>query len=321
MHPMPDGVGWASPMASVPHPFLLAGPTASGKSALAVALAEAVGGEIVNADPFQAWRGLGVLTAQPDESLRARVRHHLYGTLPLDQTRDAATFSAMVGGALASLQAQGIPAIVVSGSGFYLHAVTDGFDAGIPASDPALRAELEARPPADLLAELERTDPDEWVRIDRHNLRRVVRALEIHRLTGQPASVLRRTRDAAPADAPPAGIWLDWDRKTLADRIAARTDRMFGPTLAAEVHDLPPADTWCPQARATLGLSESVAWAAGTLPRDVAVAEVTARTRQLARRQLTWFRKAARLVRFPMESEEQPSATVARLFRLMATAA
>ena len=304
-------------MASLPHPFLLAGPTASGKSALAVALAEAIGGEIVNADPFQAWRGLGVLTAQPDESLRARVPHHLYGTLPLDQTRDAATFSAMVGGAVASLRDRGIPAIVVSGSGLYLLAVTDGFDAGIPASDPALHAELEARPPADLLAELERTDPDEWARIDRHNLRRVVRALEIHRLTGQPASVLRRTRDTAAAEAPPAGVWLDWDRQTLADRIAARTHSMFGPALAAEVHNLPPADTWCPQARATLGLAESVAWATGTLSRDAAVAGVTARTRHLARRQLTWFRKSARLVRFPMDATEHPTATLDRLCRFM----
>ena len=304
-------------MASLPDPFLLAGPTASGKSTLALVLAEKVGGEIVNADPFQAWRGLGVLTAQPDRALQARVPHHLYGILPLDQTRDAASFSAMVGGAIAGLRARGIPAIVVSGSGLYLRAVTDGFDAGIPASDPALRAELEARPPADLLAELERTDPDEWARIDRHNLRRVVRALEIHRLTGQPASVLRRTRDIATPGRPPAGVWLDWDRRTLADRIAARTDAMFGPALAAEVHDLPPPDTWCPQARATLGLAEAVAWAAGTLPRDAAVAEVAARTRQLARCQLTWFRKTTRLIRFPMENGEEPSATVSRLLRLM----
>ena len=288
-------------MSASPHPFVLAGPTASGKSALAVALAEAVGGEIVNADPFQAWRGLGTITAQPDREQRERVPHHHYGTLPLDQDRDAATFAEAVRGTLDDLRARCVPAIVVSGSGLYIRSLFGGLDTGLPAPDPILRKELDACPLPVLLARLAELDPEEFSRIDRENPRRVVRAVEICLLSGGQASALRRRRAINASCVETCGIWLDMNHDQLAERVKMRTEEMFGPTLESEVRALPPWATISTTARAAIGLAEAVQWVAGTLDRASAVERVVVRTRQYARRQRTWFRKAAELEAFHVD--------------------
>jgi tRNA dimethylallyltransferase len=295
----------------LPDPMVIAGPTASGKSAVAIALAELTGAEIVNADPFQIWQGLALVSAQPGAADLARVKHHLYGCFPPDFERDAMTFSVIVGNCLAELKAGGRRALVVSGSGLYLRALWGGVEAGLPAADPRLRADLEARPLAELLVELEQVDPDTFSRIDRMNPRRVVRALEIWRLSGRPASDWIRKPDHDKS-VKINGIWLqpnaDWHKQ----RILERSDRLFSTQLAEEVAALA-GRRLGESAGRTLGLAEARAWVAGELGRDAAVERVARQTWQYARRQRTWFRRAAELVGLPLAAGEDPAAVAARI--------
>lgn len=286
--------------------MLLAGATASGKSAVAVELACRLDAAVVNADPFQAWQGMAVLTAQPGPDEMARASHYLYGVLDPAEDRDATSFASLVKKTIDTLAARGTPAIVVSGSGLYLRALTGGIDDGLPAPSADLRAELEALPLDQLLAELHERDPAEFARIDRHNPRRVVRAVEICRLTGQSVSSLRRSRDQATA-RPLSGVVLDLPADALKSRIRERADRMVGPLLAAEVDGL--ADK--PLSRTalqTLGLAIARDWRAGRISRDEAVAALAARTWQYARRQRTWFRRATEFLPQAVADGASPAA-------------
>lgn len=288
-----------------PNPFLLAGPTASGKSAVAAALARELGAEIVNADPYQALKLLPVLTAQPEPGEFAAVPHHLYGVLDPTEDRDAAGFSLLVSAKLDELSSRGRTAIVVSGSGLYLRALLGGLDEGLPAPDPELRAQLEARDPADLLRELEARDPEEAGRIDRRNPRRVLRALEIHLQTGRPVGELRRQREMNRVP-PPAGVVMWPERDDLRERISRRALQMLGPALRDELAALDHI-TLSRTAARTLGLETARAWRDGKLTDTEAAALLATETWQYAKRQRTWFRKASEFL--PLETTAGESAS------------
>lgn len=302
--PMPENHGTA--VDSLPNPLLLAGATASGKSAVAVELACRLDAVVVNADPFQAWQGMPILTAQPGPDELARVAHHLYGVIDPTLDRDANGFAEMVRKFLAELAATGTRAIVVSGSGLYLRALTGGIDHGLPAPSPELRAELEQSPLAALLAELLQLDPVEYDRIDKQNPRRVVRAVEICRLTGQTASSLRRQRESS-GPRPHAGVVLDLPSDYLKARVKERTDRMVCMELVDELAGLD-GKVLSRTAGQTLGLEIARDWRAGRLGRAEAVAAMVARTWQYARRQRTWFRGAAEFSPHPVGVDESPAA-------------
>ena len=168
-------------------PIFLAGPTAAGKSAVALALAERIGGEIISVDSMQVYRGMDIGTAKPGPEELQRVRHHLIDVAGLDETFDAAQFVRLAGAAVAEIQSRGRVPIFCGGTGLYFKAYREGLGEAPPA-DAALRAGLEAQPLAELLAELEKSDPVTFQRIDRKNPRRVIRAVEVIRLTGRPFS-------------------------------------------------------------------------------------------------------------------------------------
>jgi tRNA dimethylallyltransferase len=175
---------------SVQAPILIAGPTAIGKSEIALLLAEKIGGEIVSVDSMLVYRGLDIGTAKPSLEERARVPHHLIDVVEITEAFDAAKFAALARRTVAEIGSRGRTPVLCGGTGLYFKALLEGLGDAPPA-DEILRAELEATPLADLLRELAERDPAAYEKIDRQNPRRVIRAVEVIRLTGKPFSQQR----------------------------------------------------------------------------------------------------------------------------------
>ncbi len=298
-------------------PIFLAGPTAVGKSAVALALADLLGGEIISVDSMQVYRGLDLGTAKPTAAERARVRHHLIDVAELNEPFDAARFVMLARRAVAEIQGRGRVPIFCGGTGLYFKAFLDGLGEA-PPSDEKLRAELEATPLADLLQELEAGDPATFATIDRHNPRRVVRAVEVLRLTGKPFSTQRaRWREATDEPTPrPDGsrgrsphqiICFTRPSPELHARINLRVDEMFARGLVTETRQL--LDHGLAQnqtAMQAIGYRQVVEHLRGERLLADTIELVKIKTRQYAKRQLTWFRKHAN----PKWIELQPGLAV-----------
>jgi len=263
-----------------PATFFLAGPTAVGKTAVALAVAEACNGEIVGADAFQVYRGLDLLTAKPPREALERAPHHLVGTVPLEEPFDVARWREAAVVAIADIHARGKLAIVTGGTGLYFRALTRGL-ADLPAVDPQLRAELNALPLAEACRRLESLDPN--TRVDRRNPRRVIRALEICLTTGKPFSSFREEWEQTPAFH---GVLLD--REDLAVRIDQRTEAMFAAGVVEEVRA---AGGIGPTAQQAIGWREITAHLRGECSLAEAKEAIAAATRRYAKRQRTWFRR------------------------------
>jgi tRNA dimethylallyltransferase len=254
-----------------------------------VAVAERCGGEIMGADAFQVYRGLDVLTAKPSAELQARVPHHLIGEIPLTQSFDVAQYLERARQGIAEIHARGRKVIVVGGTGLYLRALSHGL-ADLPGADAALRAELEQQPLAALQEQLAKLDPLGATQIDLQNPRRVIRALEVCRLTGRPFSSFR---DEWNKPAPHIrGVVLTLDRAVLHERIDRRTEMMFADGVIEEVRAC--GETG-PTASQTLGLREIRALLAGEMDAAACIAAIQQSTRQYAKRQMTWFRRETAL--------------------------
>lgn len=262
--------------------FFIVGPTATGKSEIATEVAQACDGEIVGADAFQMYAGLELLTAKPDPQLRARVRHHLVGTVPITGGLNAEHFRSAALAAIADIQTRAKPAFVVGGSGLYVKSLTHGLSR-LPAADAKIRAEFDTRTTPELVAQLEQLDAPTAATIDRNNRRRVVRALEICLLAGRPASELRNQQ---PPERAPAGVCLLRDRDELYERIDARVERMFADGVVEEVRSLGEAG---PTASKTLGFEQIRELLAGSISQAECIAAIQQATRRYAKRQLTWF--------------------------------
>ncbi len=279
-----------------PRAIAVVGPTAAGKSALAIELARRLDGEVVNADAMQLYRGMDIGTAKLLPGRRRGVRHHLLDILDVTQIASVATYQREARRIIEELLSAGRVPVLAGGSGLYVRAVLDDMD--FPGTEPEVRAELEAE-----LAEygaqalhrrLHQLDPVAAGRIMPSNGRRLVRALEVIRLTGRPFS----------AALPPLGparygavlIGLDTDPAALDARVDARVDRMFADGLVEEVRQLIPRGLREGRtASRALGYQQVLAaLAAGTDP--ACAAEPTARaTRRFVRRQRAWFRRDGRI--------------------------
>lgn len=267
-----------------PEPIYIVGPTAVGKSDVAVEVALRVGGEVVSADAFQVYRGLDVLTAKPDAATLARVPHHLIGEVSLSETFDVARYRVLAEGRIAEIAARGCVPVIVGGTGLYVRALTHGL-ADLPTADAELRAQLESQPLDDLVAELSRLDPDATARMDLKNPRRVVRALEVCLLTGKPFSSFR---EQATPMRPVRGVLLERDRAELYARIDQRTVQMFAAGVIEEVRASGPVSATAAQA---IGFREIEALLRGELNEPECIARIQQQTRQYAKRQMTWFRR------------------------------
>ncbi|OAI41736.1 hypothetical protein AYO41_05270 [Verrucomicrobia bacterium SCGC AG-212-E04] len=294
--------------------IFIVGPTAVGKSDVAIELAAQLDAEIVNADAFQLYAGLDLLTAKPSSEAQACVRHHLVGSFPLSESMSVARYLEEARRAVAEITSQGRRAVVVGGTGFYLRALTHGVTTG-PASDPALRAQLATLPAAETLEQLRSRDPDAFARVDRSNLRRVQRALEIAILRSAAGS--KEGADHLPGILPPSsphplGVLLQRDRADLLDRIARRTDEMFRRGVLNEVAAMDPAKVG-PTAACMIGWRECLACLRGELSETDARERITIATRQYAKRQMTWFKRETDFLPLALASDEAAATTASRV--------
>lgn len=280
---------------------VLVGPTASGKTGLAVALAHryAAAGraaEVVNADSMLVYRGMDIGTAKPDAAERAGVPHHLLDLLEVTETASVAEFQRLARSAVQDCRDRGVVPILVGGSALYVRAVVDAFE--FPGTDPALRArltaELDRLGPEAMHARLAALDPAAAERILPGNARRVVRALEVVTLTGGSfRAELPELRYALPGVVQ---IGLDVPRPVLDERIRARVDRMWAAGLVAEVRALEGAGLRAGvTASRALGYRQVLAHLAGETTLNQAHEATVVATRRFARRQDAWFRKDPRI--------------------------
>lgn len=271
----------------------LVGPTASGKSAAALALAERLGAEIVSCDSLAVYRGFDVGTAKPSAAERARVRHHLVDVVDPNVDFTAARYATLADAALADLAARGVPALVVGGTGLYLRALLEGIFPS-PAPDPELRARLkreaaEAGWPA-LHARLALVDPEAAARIHPNDPVRIERALEVYEQTGETLSSLHARHRRAPRHEALV-IVIDPPRERLDARIAERTLAMLRAGLVEETEGLVARWGRGLKPLSALGYKEALAFLDGTLPRPALAEAIRVATRHFAGRQRTWFRK------------------------------
>jgi tRNA dimethylallyltransferase len=269
-------------------PVYICGPTAVGKSAVAMELARRLGGEIISVDSMQVYCGMDIGTAKPSHAERAEITHHLIDVATLVENFDAARFVELARKAQSEIQARGKLPIFCGGTGLYFNALLKGLG-DAPPSDASIRAELEATPLHLLLQELKQRDPNTWEAIDRNNGRRVIRALEVIRITGKPFSNQRAEWKSAPPAARIFGIAMD--RDALAARIDSRVDRMFAAGLVEETKAL--VEQGLRENRTALqalGYKQTLDLLDGKSSLPETIDLVKLRTRQFEKRQRTWFK-------------------------------
>ncbi len=293
--------------------IFMVGPTAVGKSAVALELAPQLTAEIVSADSMQVYRGMDIGTAKPSRAEQKEIRHHLIDVCDVGEMFDVRQFVDLATNAIKAIHKRGKTALVVGGTGLYVRALRQGLFAG-PGRDPALRAKLEMMSVATLAAELERVDPLTASKIDRKNRRRLVRALEVFYSTGKPIAEMQtqwqqsRDKNVAPT------FCLSRAREDLVARIERRIDEQMALGWVEEVRRLLAAglenNTTALQAA---GYRELAAHLRGELTLPEAVARIKIRTRQLAKRQMTWFRREPDLVWITVKPDEASTATAGRI--------
>ncbi|MBW6525498.1 tRNA (adenosine(37)-N6)-dimethylallyltransferase MiaA [Sphingomonas sp. RHCKR7] len=275
-----------------PRVALIAGPTASGKSALAIELAERAGGVVINADASQVYRDLRLLSARPSEADEARVPHRLFGYVDGAEACSAARWAADARAAITEAQQEGLLPVLVGGTGLYLRTLLDGI-APVPEIDPAVRAAVRALAVAEAHAALTREDAPAAARLAPGDTARVARALEVVRSTGRPLADWQRERTGGIGAAIDlSALVLLPERERLVARCDARLEAMFASGAIDEVAALlaradVPDDA---PVRRAIGVPEIAAHLAGTITRDKALARARLATRRYAKRQYTWFR-------------------------------
>jgi tRNA dimethylallyltransferase len=281
-----------------PRVLVVAGPTASGKSELAVHLAEALGAEIVGADSRQVYRFMNVGTAKPTAEQRLRVRHHLLDVVDPGDDYDVASWRSDALAALAGIHERGKRAIVCGGTGLYLRSLARGLFAGPPA-DPALRSRLEAEErakPGTLHRRLREGDAASAKRLHPNDTVRLVRALEVLETTGRPLSAWLEEHGLSERPFETMTLEIDIDRDVLLERIEARSRAMVEADLVGELRGL--YSQWPAGTRAfdAIGYREAAAVLDGQLPEDELAEAIALATARYAKRQRTWLRGQAETV-------------------------
>ena len=277
--------------------IVICGATATGKSDIAIEIAREIDAEVINADSMQLYKGMDIGTAKLSVEERKGIPHHLLDVLDVSQDSTVAWYQEMARTAIAEIHSRGKDALIVGGTGLYIKAVLD--DLNFPDTDPEVRAKLEAEAEefgsASLFSRLEELDPAAALAIDRANTRRIIRALEVIEITGQPFTAnLPREDSSRYPDALQFGLVMD--REHLRERIDLRVDRMWNAGFVDEVDHLI-AKGICDgvTAQRALGYAQIIAMLDGKLTEDEAKEETKRASRQYARRQETWFSRDARI--------------------------
>jgi tRNA dimethylallyltransferase len=292
--------------------LILTGPTASGKSAVGLHLAERLDAEIISMDSMALYRGMDIGTAKPSRADRERIPHHLIDVLDPWESASLAWWLRSAARCVADIERSGKRALIVGGTPLYLKGILHGIFEG-PSADPALRRMLETEPASVLHERLSRLDPASAERLHPNDHRRLVRALEVLELTGKPLSDWQQQFDAQPPRRH-APVWLDPPREALYARIDRRVEAMFASGLVEEVRGLIQLPRpLSKEARQALGYKEVLTYLEGKSELAATIAEVQVRSRNLAKRQLTWFRNLGGCERMEVDSEEPAIRIAGRL--------
>jgi len=301
--------------------IFLAGPTASGKTAAGIALAERIGAEIISMDSMQLWRGMDIGTAKPTAEERSRVPHHLVDLLDPSESFSVGRYVELACAAADEIAGRGRIPLFVGGTILYMKALTAGLFEGPPA-DWQIRERLKKLAVEHgsnaLHIRLQEADPAAADKIHPNDLRRIVRALEVIEITGKPISEQRREWDVEPPPEFAGRIFaLDWNRKQLYERIERRVDIMMQQGLLEEarrlLHRKPPLGREASQA---VGYRELFAHLRGETDLQTAVELIKRNTRRFAKRQLTWLRSFPHLNWIAVTPEDTPDAIAERILRV-----
>jgi tRNA dimethylallyltransferase len=297
---------------AVPPVVAVVGPTAAGKTDLSLDLAEALGGEVVNTDSMQLYRGMDIGTAKLPESEWRGVPHHLFDVLEVTEPATVAEFQGWARAAVDDCRARGVTPVLVGGSALYTRAVLDRFD--FPGTDPVVRAGLEALLESEgalaMHARLAEVDPLAATAIIPTNGRRVVRALEVVQITGRPFSASLPRQEYFYDDAVQVGV--DIPRPVLDERIELRVRRMWDAGLVDEVRGLVGAGLREGRtAQRALGYQQVLAFLDGDISEDDALEQTVTGTRRFARKQDAWFRKDTRITWVGWDDPERVARAVA----------
>jgi tRNA dimethylallyltransferase len=277
--------------------IVICGATATGKSELAVTLAHEIDAEIINADSMQLYKGMDIGTAKITMEERKGIAHHLMDLLDVTQDANVAWYQENARAAISEIHARGKNVIIVGGTGLYIKAILD--ELNFPDTDPVVRAayelEFATQGIGPLFERLEKLDPAAALAIDKANSRRVIRALEVIKITGKPFTAnLPREESSRYPHAQQFGLVMD--RDLLSERISNRVDRMWEQGLVAEVEKLMVAGiTQGVTAQRALGYAQVIAQIEGKVTEEEAQEETKRATRQYARRQETWFSRDERI--------------------------
>ena len=277
--------------------IIISGATATGKSAVSIALAQAIDAEVINADSMQVYRGMDIGTAKITLDERHGVPHHMLDVLDVNQDSTVAWYQSAAREAIDEIHSRGKSVVMVGGTGLYIKAVID--ELNFPDTDPMVRhtlnKEAEELGIDAMFARLEKLDPAAALAIDRANLRRIIRALEVIEITGQPFTAnLPREDSVRYPNARQFGLVMD--RELLSERIDARVNTMFEQGLVAEVQNLMNQGLLEGRtAQRALGYAQVISHVKGEISLDAAIEETKRATRQYARRQETWFSRDARI--------------------------
>ena len=277
--------------------IVICGATATGKSDIAIEIAQELGAEIINADSMQLYRGMDIGTAKLTVEERKGIPHHLLDVLDVSEDSTVAWYQEQARAAITEIHGRGKDAVIVGGTGLYIKAILD--DLNFPDTDPEVRAKLEAElaefGAAALFTRLEELDPAAALAIDRANSRRVIRALEVIEITGMPFTAnLPREDSSRYPDALQFGLVMD--REHLRERIDQRVDRMWDAGFVDEVDRLIIQGIGNGStAQRALGYAQIIAMRSGTMTEEEAKEDTKRASRQYARRQETWFSRDARI--------------------------
>ena len=277
--------------------LVIAGATATGKSALSVSLAQAIDAEIINADSMQVYKGMDIGTAKISSEERQGISHHMLDVLHVNEDSTVAWYQNAAREKIDEIHSRGKNVVLVGGTGLYIKSVID--ELNFPDTDPMVRhtlnKEAEELGIDAMFARLEKMDPAAALAIDRANLRRIIRALEVIEITGQPFTAnLPREESVRYPQARQFGLVMD--RELLSERIDERVNKMFEQGLVAEVaHLIDSGLTQGRTAQRALGYSQVISHLQGDISLEAAIEETKRATRQYARRQETWFSRDARI--------------------------
>ncbi len=293
-------------------PLYLVGATGTGKSSLAISIAEKLGGEIVNGDAFQIYKGIEIVTDSPKQTALDQTRHHLYGALELNEDCNAARYSEMANDQIKEISDRGKTPIIVGGSGLYIKSLTHGLS-NLPAANHELRKKLDQMPYAKLISRLEECDPLGASQINLKNRRYVTRALEISILAGKPMSEIKNEWEKNKVKF--TGFLLQRPTQELYDRINLRVEQMVKEGLLDEIISLPKNISGT--AKKAIGIQQTQLHLEGKTSLDECIDSIQRSSRNYAKRQTTWFKREKGFQNICLEKKDDPNSTVEKIIKLM----